>query len=199
MLEESRDEGALGRSAEEEGWGWIDITRITLADGTDLRPTLEFMVPDFPVHPEDRTVARVRFPAAVRSGEEVRLEVEFESKVPRTIARSGFYQDSYFIAQWFPKPGVYEEGKGWNCHQYHLNSEFFADFADFSVHITVPAAFVVGASGKQISAVSSGDGKTVTYTFEQARIHDFAWTADPDYVKVERDFVAAQEVSRPKS
>jgi hypothetical protein len=120
----------------------------------------------------------------------VRLLVEFESKIPRTIARSGYYRDSYFIAQWFPKPGVYEEGKGWNCHQYHANSEFFADFADFSVHITVPAAFVVGASGKQLSAVSAADGKTVSYTFEQSRIHDFAWTADPDYLKVERDFLA---------
>ena len=196
MQEESQEEGALGRRSEEEGgWGWIDITGITLADGTDLRPTLEFMVPDLPAHPEDRTVARVRFPAAVKPGEEARLKVEFESKVPRTIARSGYYQDSFFIAQWFPKPGVYEEGKGWNCHQYHMNSEFFADFADFTVHITVPAAFVVGASGKQMSAVSSGDGKTVTYTFEQTRIHDFAWTADPDYIKVERDFVAAQEVT----
>ena len=196
MLEESQEEGALGRRDEEEGgWGWIDITRITLADGTDLRSTLEFMVPDLPAHPEDRTVARVRFPAAVKPGEEVRLEVEFESKVPRPIARSGYYQNSYFIAQWFPKPGVYEEGKGWNCHQYHMNSEFFADFGDFSVHITVPAAFVVGASGKQTSAVSAADGKTVTYTFEQARIHDFAWTADPDFIKVERDFVASQEVT----
>jgi len=196
MLEESREEGALGRSTEEEGgWGYIDITRIALADGTDLRPTLEFGSPDLPAHPEDQTVARVRFPAAVKPGEEVRLQIEFESKIPRTVARSGYYRESYFIAQWFPKPGVYEEGRGWNCHQYHLNSEFFADFADFSVEITVPAAFVVGASGKQISAVSSSDGKTVAYKFEQARIHDFAWTADPAYIKVERDFVAAQEVT----
>ncbi len=196
MLEESREEGALGLGSKEEGgWGYIDITRMTLADGTDLQPTLEFMVPDLPPHTEDQTVARIRFPAAVKPGEEVRLQVEFESRVPRTIARSGYYQDSYFIAQWFPKPGVYEEGKGWNCHQYHMSSEFFADFADFRVHITVPAAFVVGASGKQMSAVSAADGKTVTYTFEQTRIHDFAWTADPDFIKVERDFVAAQEVS----
>ncbi len=195
MLEESRREGAMGRRFEEGGWGWVDITRIALADGTDLKPTLAFMIPDRPAYPEDQTVARVLFPAPVGPGEEVRLEIEFESKIPRTIARSGYYQNSYFIAQWFPKPGVYEEGKGWNCHQYHLNSEFFADFADFVVHITVPAPFVVGASGKQKSAVSAQDGKTVTYTFEESRIHDFAWTADPDFIKVERDFIAAREVT----
>ena len=196
MLEESREDGSLGRSLPEEGgWGYVDITRLTQADGTDLLPTLEFMTADLPLHSQDRTVARVLFPAAVKPGEEVRLLVEFEAKIPRTIARSGYYQDSYFIAQWFPKPGVYEEGRGWNCHQYHQNSEFFADFADFNVRITVPSDFVVGASGKQMSAVSAADGKRVTYTFEQARIHDFAWTADPDYLKVERDFLAGQEVT----
>jgi hypothetical protein len=171
MLEESRSEGSVGRRAEEEGWGWIDIRRIALADGTDLGPTLEFMIPDQPAYPGDQTVARVLFPAPIKPGEEVRLEIDWESKIPRTIARSGY------------------------CHEYHLNSEFYADFADFVVHITVPASFVVGASGKQKSAVSAQDGKTVTYTYEQTRIHDFAWTADPDFIKVERDFIAAQEVS----
>ena len=195
MLEESRTEGMLGMRAEKGGWGWIDITHITLADGTDLKPTLEFMIPDEPAHLDDQTVARVIFPDPVGPGEEVHLEIEFESKIPRTIARSGYYKNSYFVGQWFPKPGVYEEGRGWNCHQYHLNSEFFADFADFVVHITVPAPFVVGASGQQKSAVSSRDGKTVTYTFEQTWIHDFAWTADPDYIKVERDFLASREVT----
>ena len=196
MLEESREGGSLSRGLPDDlKWGYIDITRLALADGTDLLPTLEFMIPDLPAHREDRTVARIAFPAAVKPGEEVRLRVEFESKIPRTVARSGYYKNSYFIAQWFPKPGVYEEGKGWNCHQYHTNSEFFADFADFSVHISVPAAFVVGASGKQMSAVSAADGKTVTYTFEQSRIHDFAWTADPGYIRVERDFLAAREVT----
>jgi hypothetical protein len=195
VFEESRQESLLGIKVEKGGWGWIDITRIALADGRDLKPSLEFITPDEPLHPDDQTVARVRFPSPLKPGEEVRLHLEFESKVPRTVLRSGYYQNSYFLAQWFPKPGVYEEGEGWNCHQYHLNSEFFADFADFIVHLTVPAPFVVGASGKQVSAVSAQNGKTVTYTFAQTRIHDFAWTADPDFIKVERDFIAAKDVS----
>jgi hypothetical protein len=155
MFEESRSEGGPGLMVEKGGWGWIDITRIALADGTDLGPTLEFMIPDEPVHPEDQTVARVRFPVPLKPGEEMRLRLAFDAKIPRGIMRGGYYQDNYFVAQWFPKPGVYEAGKGWNCHQYHLNGEFFADFADFIVHITVPAPFIVGASGNQLSAVSS--------------------------------------------
>jgi len=201
MIQESREESLLGMkildvlSPEEDEWGWIDVTSIKLPDGQDLSPTMEFVPHDEPLHPDDQTVARIIFPEPLKPGGEVHLQIEFQSKIPRTLMRSGYYQNSYFIAQWFPKPGVYEEGKGWNCHEYHLNSEFYADFADFTVHITVPTHFVVGASGKQTKSIASPDGKIATYTFHQKNIHDFAWTADPDFIKVERDFVADQEIS----
>jgi hypothetical protein len=197
MIQESKEElfGAFGINIKEGKWGWVDVTSIKLADGSDLKPTMEFVTRDKPVHPGDETVMRVRFPEPVKPGEEVHLQVGFESKIPSSISRSSYYQNSYFIGQWFPKPGVYEEGKGWNCHEYHLNSEFYADFAEFTVHITVPEDFVVGASGKQVKAVPDEEKKTVTYNFYQKNIHDFAWTADPDFIKVERDFVAEQEVT----
>jgi hypothetical protein len=196
-IQESKEEsfGAFGMKIKEGRWGWVDVTGIRLAGGPNLLPTMEFINQDEPVHPGDQTVMRVRFPEPVGPGEEVHLQLEFESKIPRSVHRTSYYQDSYFIAQWFPKPGVYEEGKGWNCHEYHLNSEFYADFAEFRVHITVPEDFVVGASGKQIKAVPDSGEKTITYTFYEQNIHDFAWTADPDFIKVERDFIASEEVS----
>ncbi|NTV03714.1 hypothetical protein HGA89_02190, partial [bacterium] len=184
-----------GDAPDDGEWGWIDITDIRLADGSDLKPGLQFVTPDGPDHPDDQTVARILFPAPVEPGESVRLRLEFRSKVPRTVARSGYYRNSFFIAQWFPKPGVYEEGKGWNAHAYHQNSEFFADFADFVVHITVPRDFVVGSSGKQIDERVDGPAGTKTLTFSQAMVHDFAWMADPRYLKIERDFIADREVN----
>ena len=198
VIQESKEEtlGVLGIEVKKGEWGWVDIRSIKLADGRDLKPTLEFITQDEPVHPGDQTVMRVRFPEPVKPGEEVSIQLEFQSKIPRGILRTGYYQDSYFLAQWFPKPGVYEEGKGWNCHEYHLSSEFYADFAEFTVHITVPEDFVVGASGKQIKEVPDKEKKTVTYTYYQENIHDFAWTADPDFIKEERNFVADEEVTQ---
>lgn len=198
VIEESKEEGfgPFRIDVKKEEWGWVDVTSVSLVDGRDLSPTMEFITQDEPLHPGDQTVMRVRFPEPVKPGEEVHLQLEFKSKIPRTILRSGYYQDSYFFGQWFPKPGVYEEGKGWNCHQYHLNSEFFADFAEFTVHITVPESFVVGASGRQIDAVPNKEKKTVTYTFYQENIHDFAWTADPDFIRIEQEFIADKEVTQ---
>ena len=176
-------------------WGWIDVEKIRLGDGTDLSATMQFMTPDEPVHPDDQTVMRVKLPKPLLPGETLKLELNFKARIPKTIRRSGYYHNGYFIGQWFPKPGVYQEGKGWNCHQYHLNSEFFADFAAFRVHITVPGNYVVGAAGKETARQSDSGRKTATYTFEQEGIHDFAWTTDPDYIRIERDFIAANEVS----
>ncbi len=197
FLREAGQETSLARgSLPKDGqWGWIEITSIRLADGTDLGPTLEFVTPDEPPHPGDQTVARVRFPEPVKPGDSVALRIEFRSKIPRTVARSGYYRHSYFIAQWFPKPGVYEEGKGWNCHAYHQHSEFFASFADFTLHITVPESFVVGSSGKQTEVRTNAAAKTTTTTFVQENIHDVAWTADPNFLRVERTFKAAEEVT----
>ena len=172
------------------------MEKIRLGDGTDLSATMQFMTPDEPVHPDDQSVMRVKLPKPLLPGETLKLELKFKARIPKTIRRSGYYHNGYFIGQWFPKPGVYQEGKGWNCHQYHLNSEFFADFARFLVHITVPREYVVGASGKEIAGKIDAERKTSTHTFRQDRIHDFAWTADPDYVRIERDFVAAREVSQ---
>ena len=177
-------------------WGWIDVENIRLADGTDLTAAMQFMTPDEPVHADDQTVMRVKLPNPLKPGETLKLELKFKARIPKTIRRSGYYHNGYFIGQWFPKPGVYQEGKGWNCHQYHLNSEFFADFARFQVHITVPREYVVGAAGKETARKSDSGRKTTTYTFEQDRIHDFAWTADPDYIRIERDFIAEREVSQ---
>ncbi|HNX98510.1 MAG TPA: hypothetical protein PKK12_12590, partial [Candidatus Aminicenantes bacterium] len=160
MLREYEDEGSglrpirLDRG---DPWGWIDIRQLTLEGGADLRPGMSFEAVDGNDAPEDQTVARVRFPRPVLPGETVRLVLRFEARIPRVMRRAGFAGDAYFFGQWFPKPGVYEAGKGWNCHQYHQNSEFFADFADFTVHLTVPDRFVVGASGRE-TAVAHDPG-----------------------------------------
>jgi hypothetical protein len=62
-------------------------------------------------------------------------------------------------------------------HEFHLHSEFYADFGNFDVKLTVPKGYLVGATGEeQGSAVESG--ATITHRFVQGDVHDFAWTAD---------------------
>ena len=73
----------------------------------------------------------------VGPGETINVRITWSSRVPRTFARTGVVGDYYFLAQWFPKIGVFDDS-GWNCHQFHLSTEFFADFGNYDVRLTVP-------------------------------------------------------------
>ncbi len=167
-------------------WGSVEILRMTFADGTDLLPALAYLSPD-DQNPDDRTVAEVTLPRPVAPGETARVSLDFRSRLPRVYRRTGWKGDFFMVAQWFPKIGVFQE-TGWNCHQFHANSEFFSDFGDYDVSIDVPARYrgKVGATGKRVEE-RSGAGDRVLYRFRQESVHDFAWTGDPDYVVV-KDF-----------
>src|SRR4030042_2183705 len=93
----------------------------------------------------------------------------------------------FFVAQWFPKFGVYEPAgmrqraqSGWNCHQFHLDSEFYSDHSVYDVKITLPKRYVVGSGGMLINEYAA-DSNLKTLTFRAEDIVDFAWTAWPGY------------------
>ena len=166
-------------------WGWIDVQAVRLRGGgdapaSDLTHRISHIAPD-DGNRDDETVLVVPLPERIFPGDSVTLEIEWTSQVPRPFARTGVVGDYYFIAQWFPKVGVLEDS-GWNCHQFHAATEFFADYGVYDVRITVPAGWVVGATGAEQGVVDNGDG-TSTHHYYQADVHDFAWTTSPDFLE----------------
>ncbi len=174
-------------------FGSIDVTALRLrqesAASIDLLPGHRFIAPD-DGNVLDRTVMAIPLPAPVAPLLDVVLDVEWKATIPRPFARTGWIDDYYFIAQWFPKVGVLED-EGWNTHQFHAATEFYADFGIYDVRITAPANFVVGGSGRPVerSPISgpSPDG-TATHRFRGEDIHDFAWTASPRFLDLHRTF-----------
>jgi len=186
--------------AAKDSWGWIDVTSLKVAGGADLTGALTFEHPDDD-NAFDQTVARLVLPEPVAAGGSITLEIAFTAALPQVFARTGFKHDFYLVGQWFPKLGVYEpagmRGRtsgAWNCHQFHASSEFYADYGTFKVEMTVPSNYVLGATGVRTAEKSNGDG-TTTYTHEQADVHDFAWTVDPDYTVVKGTFSATRDVT----
>jgi hypothetical protein len=53
----------------------------------------------------------------------------------------------YEIAQWYPRLAVYDDVRGWNTEQYLGQGEFYLEYGDFDVEITVPRSFVIVATG----------------------------------------------------
>jgi len=187
-------EGARrGRSMpgfKKDDWGYCRINSIKVIqnphfDDYDLFPTMEFRHPD-DLNVLDQTVFSVNLAQPVEPGQTILLSIEFESKIPRPISRTGVYKDYYFIAQWFPKIGVFEDGE-WNCHQYHSSSEYYADYGTYDVKITLPSSFIIGATGEHREKIDNTDGTTSHYFFQQS-VHDFAWTASPSFLEYKEDF-----------
>jgi len=171
-----------GFRMDKEGWGFIEIQKISLPDGPDLKPWMEFIHPD-DNNAEDKTVFRLPLPTSLAPGDSVILKIDFIEKLPEpAFARSGSKGNFYFFGQWFPKAGVYIDGR-WNCHQYHANSEFFADYGAYNVKLTVPEKDIVGATGLEYAVKNNGDG-TATHSYHAEDVHDFAWTTSPDYIEV---------------
>ena len=151
----------------------------------DLTSQIQFIAPD-DGNKQDHTVFQVKLPKPVPAGESVQFKIAFHDQFGEVFARTGYKRDFIMGAQWFPKVGVWWQGS-WNCHQFHSTTEFFADFATFDVRLTLPQNEIVGASGEEVSSVKNADGsKTVTFHGED--IHDFAWTAEPEYRVVEDTF-----------
>jgi hypothetical protein len=103
-------------------------------------PTFRYRQPDDD-NPDDRTVFSVETPWPVAAGERLEIRVTWESRLPRVRRRTGIKGDFLFCAQWFPKLGVYEGGRGWNCHQFHRNTEFYADYGTYDVTLNLPGAY----------------------------------------------------------
>ncbi|HEX4952134.1 MAG TPA: M1 family metallopeptidase [Thermoanaerobaculia bacterium] len=182
-----RREGAEEiRTLAREGWGSIELSRLTAPGGADLLAALELIAPE-DGNPDDATVARVPLPSPVPPGGQIELEVAFVSQLPRVVERTGFKDDFHFVAQWFPKLGVFEQDGTWTCPQFRYNTEFFADFGRYDVTLDIPGDFVVGATGVRLSREPAGAGRE-RHRYVQADVHDFAWTAWPDFVDLERTF-----------
>jgi hypothetical protein len=167
-------------------WGWIDVLSMKVKNGEDLTNKIKFIQPD-DNNKDDQTVISILLQKPVLPAQTITLQINFESKLPKVFARSGFSDDFFLAGQWFPKIGVYEKAgeryaaKGqWNCHQYHANSEFYADFGVYNVNISIPNNFKVGAVGVLQNERQNGDG-TKTLTFHAEDVIDFAWTASPRF------------------
>lgn len=146
--------------------------------------------------PDDETVVRIPLSSPVPPMGIAQFETTFEAKIPKILARSGFVENYFLIGQWFPKLGVLnrdpETGETlstWNCHSFHHRTEFYADFGTYDVSITLPSEYVVGATGVRTNRTKNADN-TTTHQYQQARVHDFAFTAWPEFIELKDRFEA---------
>ena len=179
--------GDEARRPEETGASDVTSITVTPAGGAlvDLTQAIRYIAPD-DGNAADRTVMALTLPEAVAPGASVQIEIEWTGRIPFAAARTGWIADYYFFGQWFPKIGVLEDS-GWNTHQFHYATEFYADFGVYDVQMTVPGGYKVGATGREVRRVDNPDG-TTTHSYHAEDVADFGWTTSPSFIEERRAF-----------
>src|SRR5213596_820886 len=101
---------------------------------------------------ENGTLMRVELDPALPPRGVTSLEIGYSFQVPEhgadRMGREQFPEGwLYEIAQWYPRLAVYDDVRGWNTEQYLGQGEFYLEYGDFDVALTVPRSFVVAATG----------------------------------------------------
>ena len=148
---------------------------------------LEFKIDDqkatFDNHPQHQDIIKLNLPKPILPGQNIKIQTPFHVKLPYNFSRGGYMDSSFQITQWYPKPAVYDK-YGWHEMPYLDQGEFYSEFGNFEVNISIQKDFKVAATGILQSENTNGEIKTLQY--KQDNIHDFAWFADKNFV-VEHD------------
>jgi hypothetical protein len=98
------------------------------------------------------TVMSVPVGPALAPGDSVDLEFAWSLTVPPDGApRGGRTDDLAFISYWYPQMAVYDDVVGWQNDPYMGNAEFYMGYGSYDVSITVPAGYLIGATGSLVN------------------------------------------------
>lgn len=125
-------EGRFGGAFSDGGYTIENVT----TGGTSVRTRVE------------DTMMRIDLASPLVPGETVEIAMEYAFMVPpRGADRMGRDGDLHLLAQWFPRMAVYDDVDGWNTMPYLGQGEFYLEYGDYDVELTVPASWLVGATG----------------------------------------------------
>jgi len=187
----ARGEMRRAHAATDSGWGWISLESVQIGTA-ELVTKLQY-----PGRPDDETVVNLPLPEAVQPGSTIEVTFKFTAQLPEVYARTGYKEDFHLIGQWFPKVGVRVGTPGaeqWYCNTFTVTTEFFADFGNYDVKLTVPNTHIVAATGILTDAVDNAGG-TRTLTYHAEDVHDFVWMADPHMTMTREGYISG--VAKP--
>lgn len=97
-------------------------------------------------HPQHIDIIKIILPKPLPPLQQLVITTPFHVKLPYNFSRGGYDGNTYQLSQWYPKPAVYDK-KGWHPMPYLHQGEFYSEFGDYEVQITLPAGYVVAATG----------------------------------------------------
>ncbi len=175
----------------------------------NLNFTVDSVSAKFIYDDKNHDFGQLMLPQLLLPGDSILIKTPFIVKIPDAFSRMGHVNQSYYITQWYPKPAVYDN-RGWHVMPYLDLGEFYSEFGNYDVQITLPESYLVASTGvlltqseinrieervedtknavniDSLANFSSNNLKTIHYY--QENIHDFAWFADKNYL-IDKSYV----------
>jgi hypothetical protein len=103
--------------------------------------------------PRGQTTHFVRLKKAVATGDSVKLGFDWHYDVSEESGREGKLDNtSFFLAYYYPRVAVRDDVHGWDRMNFTDAQEFYNDFNDYQVAVTVPKNFLVWGTGDLLNA-----------------------------------------------
>ncbi len=197
LIQQITNDESRSKKMKDFGTGYIDGLEFKVngqTAKTEAHPTVQYI-----------DIIKLLLDKPLNPGDSVTITTPFKVKLPPYFSRSGYADGEFMACQWYPKPAVFDKN-GWHEFPYLDMGEFYSEFADYSVSITLPSEYVVSATGSLLTktelelykkagteniadrnskpslykAINKDENKTLIYY--AAKVPDFAWFADKDFV-----------------
>ncbi len=96
----------------------------------------------------DGTNKTIKLKQALAPNQSVKLNFDWHYDMSVQSGREGAIDSTtFFIAYFFPRVAVYDDLNGWDTMTFTGSQEFYNDFNDYSVEVTVPKNYIVWGTG----------------------------------------------------
>jgi hypothetical protein len=167
------------------GYTIKSVKLISVEKGKTIESSVEFLIQE--------TRMQIYLPSAISAGGgQLKLKIDYSFISPDYGSdRMGILNTKngkiFSVAQWYPRMCVYDDVLGWNTLPYTGPSEFYLEYGDYDISITVPSNHIVVSSGELTNPQD-------VYTVEQQNRWKAAAQSDKTVI-----IRSATEIADPKS
>ncbi|MCT4508216.1 MAG: M1 family metallopeptidase [Tepidibacter sp.] len=109
----------------------------------------------------------------LKPDEKIDIHIEYDVKLPNSIGRFGYGDNTINITNWYPIACVHDE-RGWNKKGYEkIGDPFYSDVSNFNVIIKIPNKYKIASTGVIKSKKKSNDINI--FKVDARHVRDFAF------------------------
>jgi hypothetical protein len=135
----------------------VNVHRAAGRNGTPANPALGVTVDDIQINGKkaawDNNVAittnqMVDLDKPLMPHDSLKMNITWHYQLANGRGRDGAIDSTtYYLAYFYPRVSVYDDYKGWDTQPHTGSLEFYNDFNDYTLNVTVPKNYIVWATG----------------------------------------------------